>query len=98
MGYRGLNRDNRLSDWCAWLGVKLTYIGLSNNSYSKLPGVVPTGAVGDIDLCGNGLEDAHLHVLASTLKPFHRLRVKAVHLDGNKLTGGQVVVSGVALR
>ncbi|KAF4714452.1 hypothetical protein FOZ63_006620, partial [Perkinsus olseni] len=57
MGYRGLNRDNRLNEWCAWLGVKLTYIGLSNNSYSKLPGVVPTGAVGDIDLCGNGLED-----------------------------------------
>ncbi|EER15983.1 hypothetical protein Pmar_PMAR003444 [Perkinsus marinus ATCC 50983] len=91
MGYRGLDKDNRLSEWCAWLGVKLTYIGLSNNSYSKLPGVVPTGAVGDIDLCGNGLEDDHLHVLASTLKPFHRLRVKALHLDGNKLTGGQVL-------
>ncbi|KAF4684366.1 hypothetical protein FOZ60_007917 [Perkinsus olseni] len=113
MGYRGLNRDNRLNEWCAWLGVKLTYIGLSNNSYSKLPGVVPTGAVGDIDLCGNGLEDGHLHVLASTLKPFNRLRVKvlrlsqnnitdgglelllsypylqALHLDRNKLTGGQ---------
>ncbi|KAF4695423.1 hypothetical protein FOZ60_004914 [Perkinsus olseni] len=113
MGYRGLNRDNRLNEWCAWLGVKLTYIGLSNNSYSKLPGVVPTGAVGDIDLCGNGLEDGHLHVLASTLKPFNRLRVRvlrlsqnnitdgglelllsypylqALHLDRNKLTGGQ---------
>ncbi|KAF4677076.1 hypothetical protein FOL47_003527 [Perkinsus chesapeaki] len=113
MGYRELDRENRLNEWCAWLGVKLTYIGLSNNSYSKLPGVVPTGAVGDIDLCGNGLEDAHLHVLASTLKPFNRLRVKVLrlsqnnisdgglelllsypymqtlHLDRNKLTGGQ---------